>query len=217
MSLTGKKSESKRFPRASLKAVTTGTWLSLLFFWSGISALVYQLCWQRILFASFGIDIESVTIIVSTFMLGLGIGAIAGGLLADRWPRHVLFLFAASEAGIGIFGLFSVALIRMLDDALVSRSTVVLSAVNFLVLLFPTSMMGATLPMLVAYVATRFANVGVSIGGLYFANTLGAAIGCYIIGFVWLTHFDLPVAVGAAATINLAIAAVVALMAWNLK
>jgi len=197
--------------------VTTSIWISPLFFWSGVSALVYQLCWQRILFASFGIDIESVTIIVSTFMLGLGIGAIVGGLLADRWPRRVLFLFAASEAGIGIFGLFSVALIRALGDTLVNSPTAIVATVNFLVLLIPTSMMGATLPMLVAYVAERNANVGFSIGGLYFANTLGAAMGCYMIGFVWLVHFDLPSAVHAAAIINLAVAAVMTALAWNLK
>jgi predicted membrane-bound spermidine synthase len=197
--------------------VTTSAWVSLLFFWSGVAALVYQICWQRILFASFGIDIESVTIIVSTFMLGLGCGAIVGGLLADRWPRRVLFLFAGSEAGIGIFGLFSVPLIRALGDALVNSSTAVLATVNFLVLLIPTSMMGATLPMLVAHAARRNANVGVSIGGLYFANTLGAAVGCYMIGFVWLVHYDLSSAVNGAAIINLAVAVVMAAMAWRLK
>ena len=58
--------------------------LVLLFFVSGIAALIYQVCWQRLLFQAFGVDIESVTIIVSTFMLGLGLGALAGGQLSDR-------------------------------------------------------------------------------------------------------------------------------------
>ena len=53
--------------------------LVLLFFVSGIAALIYQVCWQRLLFEAFGVDMESVTIIVSTFMLGLGLGALVGG------------------------------------------------------------------------------------------------------------------------------------------
>ena len=61
-----------------------------LFFLSGIAALVYQVCWQRMLFVAFGVDIESVTIIVSTFMFGLGARALLGGELADRYPRSAL-------------------------------------------------------------------------------------------------------------------------------
>ena len=49
---------------------THNYWLLLLFFVSGAAALIYQICWQRLLFESVGVDIESVTIIVSTFMLG---------------------------------------------------------------------------------------------------------------------------------------------------
>lgn len=160
---------------------------------------------------SFGGDIESVTIVVATFMLGLGIGALAGGWLADRWPQRILLLFAASEAGIGLFGLISVDAIRTLGHALAGAPSALAAAVNFVVLLVPTSMMGATLPMLVAHAARRSGNVGVSIGGLYFANTLGAAAGCYVIGFVWFARFDLPSAVQGAAALNLVVALAIAL------
>src|SRR4051812_25289323 len=40
--------------------------LALPFFLSGVSALIYQVCWQRLLFVAFGVDIESITIVVST-------------------------------------------------------------------------------------------------------------------------------------------------------
>ena len=53
--------------------------LQLFFFLSGIPALIYQLIWQRALFAIFGSNIESVTLVVSSFMLGLGVGSLAGG------------------------------------------------------------------------------------------------------------------------------------------
>ena len=81
--------------------------LAPLFFVSGVAALVYQVCWQRLLFAAFGVDIDSVTIIVSVFMLGLGLGALVGGDLADRRPGWALRFFALAELGIGVFGLFS--------------------------------------------------------------------------------------------------------------
>ena len=51
-------------------------WLYTVFFASGTAALVYPLVWQRVLFAIYGIDIESVTVVVTVFMLGLGIGSL---------------------------------------------------------------------------------------------------------------------------------------------
>ena len=59
--------------------------LAGIFFISGFSALIYQICWQRLLFTGFGIDLTSITVIVSVFMAGLGIGAFFGGRIADRF------------------------------------------------------------------------------------------------------------------------------------
>jgi spermidine synthase len=55
----------------------------LLFFISGFPALLYQIIWQRSLFTLFGANVESVTIIVTVFMLGLGWAACSG---ADSLP-----------------------------------------------------------------------------------------------------------------------------------
>src|SRR5438552_269739 len=51
-------------------------WVYTLFFFSGFPALIYQIVWQRSLFVIYGINIESVTIVVSAFMLGLGLGSL---------------------------------------------------------------------------------------------------------------------------------------------
>ena len=56
----------------------------LLFFMSGVPALLYQIVWQRALFTLYGVNIESVTMIVTVFMLGLGLGSLAGGWLSAR-------------------------------------------------------------------------------------------------------------------------------------
>lgn len=54
------------------KTTTTLNYLGLAFLSSGAAGLIYQVAWQRILFVSFGVDLISVTIIVSAFMFGLG-------------------------------------------------------------------------------------------------------------------------------------------------
>src|SRR5947209_14706900 len=81
--------------------------LSTLFFFSGFPALIYQLTWQRALFRIFGVNIESVTIIVTAFMLGLGIGSLAGGWLSQRSRIALLPLLAAIELATAAFGIVS--------------------------------------------------------------------------------------------------------------
>jgi MFS family permease len=180
-----------------------------LFFASGIAALVYQVCWQRLLFVAFGVDIESVTIIVSTFMLGLGAGALIGGQLADRFPRHLLAMFSLTELTIGAFGIASPAVIRAVGSLAVHGSLPAIAVANFLLLLCPTAMMGATLPILVAYVVRSYRSVGVSIGLLYFVNTLGAALGAASTGFVAFYYLGLTATIYVAAALNVLISAAV--------
>src|SRR3982074_1249027 len=71
--------------------------LCMLFFFSGFPALIYQLVWQRALFRIFGVNIESVTIVVTAFMLGLGLGSLVGGPLSKRRSIPLLPLLAALE------------------------------------------------------------------------------------------------------------------------
>lgn len=173
-----------------------------------MAALAYQICWQRVLFFSLGTDIESVTLVVSTFMLGLGLGALAGGWAADRFPGRIVVLFAAAEAGIGLFGLVSPVLITWVADALVQSSRALTAAASFALLLFPTSLMGATLPMLIAHFLRYYTSVGVSTGQLYFVNTLGAAIGSLTVGFYGFTLLSIEQVIHCAAAINLLVAVV---------
>lgn len=43
------------------------SWLYLVFFVSGFPALLYQIVWQRALFTLYGVNIESVTVVVTAF------------------------------------------------------------------------------------------------------------------------------------------------------
>jgi predicted membrane-bound spermidine synthase len=194
---------------ADTSAARTTAGLLPLFFLSGIAALIYQICWQRLLFVAFGVDIESVTIIVSTFMFGLGAGALVGGELADRFPNRTLSFFALIELAIGAFGLLSPALIHAAGSMAVRASLPVIAMINFLLLLCPTVMMGATLPILVAHIVRTHKSVGVSIGLLYFINTLGAAFGAAATGFLAFYYIGITATIYVAAALNALVSAAV--------
>ncbi len=150
-----------------------------LFFISGFAALIYQVVWQRVLFTTFGINIESVTVIVSVFMFGLGMGALAGGLVQKRYPERLLEWFVAIEIAIGIFGVCSIPLIRAAGALAPHDSLPALIGVVYALLALPTMLMGATLPLLVGYLQRHFGNIGKTVGKLYAYNTFGSALAAF--------------------------------------
>src|SRR6266516_387799 len=85
----------------------------VLFFFSGFPALLYQIVWQRALFTIYGVNIESVTIIVAMFMLGLGLGSLLGGKLSGLSSAPLLAILSAIELGIAAFGLASLRIFHL--------------------------------------------------------------------------------------------------------
>jgi len=185
---------------AYLKKITT------VFFISGFSALIYQVAWQRLLFSSFGVDLESVTIIISIFMAGLGLGAYFGGRIADHKPHHVIALFSLIELLIGVFGFLSPHLISLIGWYFVDSNTFVMAAANFALLAFPTFLMGATLPLLTHYFNSKIKNIGEAIGRLYVYNTVGAAMGALATSFLLYNYMDIHQVIYLAATLNIVVA-----------
>jgi hypothetical protein len=155
-------------------------WLPFLFVISGFAALIYQIVWQRALFGAFGVNIESVTIIVSVFMLGLGIGSLLGGILTSKYDSALPQLFLLCEVIIGCFGLVSLPLIKAVASLAVKSSLLMTIFTVYGVLCIPTIFMGATLPILVTYLHKCYKNVGKSVGLLYALNTLGSALACFV-------------------------------------
>lgn len=180
-------------------------WTSLLFFGSGIAALLYQIAWQRMLFGWFGVDLDSVSAVVSIFMLGLGLGAIIGGWLADRFRRHRILVFSWIELTIAVFGIFSLDIIDSAGAYFAASSLLHILILTFAVFIVPTCAMGATLPVLVTEIVDRTQNVGFSTGRLYFVNTLGAAVGAFSSAFVLLPRAGLNGLVGVAAVLNFSV------------
>lgn len=180
--------------------------LRIVFFMSGFAALVYQIAWQRMLFTAFGVDLESITIVIAVFMAGLGVGAYCGGRLADKFPNKIILIFALTEIGIGLFGFVSSDLISFIKSTFLHSDTLVIALANFVLLLFPTFLMGSTLPLLTQYLNNYIDNIGNNIGWLYFVNTLGAATACLMTGFYLFNHFQLDEVLYIAAGINLFVA-----------
>jgi len=181
-------------------------YLAFLFFLSGMAALIYQVTWQRLLFASFGVNIESVTLIVTIFMFGLGVGSLLGGFLSRRGVRELPRLFLLCEVGVGAFGMISVPLIKATGGLTVQSPLPVTGAVIFVLLSLPTLLMGATLPILTAYAHEHYQNVGRTVGLLYFVNTLGSAAACFLTADVLFVLGGQQAAVGCAALCNLLVA-----------
>ncbi|HTM12947.1 MAG TPA: fused MFS/spermidine synthase [Bryobacteraceae bacterium] len=173
-----------------------------LFFISGFPALIYQIVWQRTLFAIYGVNIESVTIIVTVFMLGLGFGSLTGGRLSKVHGLPILGAFGAIEIGIGLFGAVSLPLFGWASTWTAGASAPVTALVTLCLLLIPTLLMGSTLPLLVAHSVRATRNIGESVGLLYSVNTLGSSLACLATGFFLMSRFGQSGSVRIAALLN---------------
>ncbi|MBX3414515.1 MAG: fused MFS/spermidine synthase [Pirellulales bacterium] len=181
---------------------------ALIFFTSGVPALVYQITWQRILALHSGVGIYSVAMIVAAFMAGLGIGSELGGRLSQRFgPSGALWGFALIELSIGGFALLSPWLYY---DVLYERfgwlyeRPWLAGVCHFGALLLPTGLMGMSLPMLVRAMVLDSAHACRTIGYLYAVNGLGAAVGALLTPWVLIPRWGIAGAIYAAVMLNLA-------------
>ena len=189
--------------------------LLLLFFLSGFSALVYQVLWMRLLALVFGVTIHAASTVLAAFMAGLALGSAAAGRLADC-VRRPLVVFAAAEAGVaaaalatplalaGVEALY-VRLYGVLDGWPVVVG-MVRFALSFAVLVVPTTLMGATLPLVVKSALARGSIPGRQVSLLYAGNTAGAVSGTLVAGIWMVPQLGISWAFRIAAIVNLLVA-----------
>jgi spermidine synthase len=182
--------------------------ITILFFFSGFPALIYQIVWQRVLFVIYGVNVQSVAVVVSAFMLGLGLGSLAGGRLSAAFPRHGIVIFGVCELGVAIFGLSSLRIFHWAAEYTAGTSLGWTILFSFLLLIVPTMLMGATLPLLVEQLVRSSRNVGHSVAILYFANTLGSAFACYLCAEYVMLNFGQSGSVTIAACLNVVVGTV---------
>jgi spermidine synthase len=191
---------------------STFRWFYLLFFLSGIPALIYQIVWQRTLFAIYGVNMESVTIVVSAFMLGLGLGSLAGGHISKNAAAPLLLLFGGIELGIAAYGVASLPVFHAVARFTAGAPPLETGLLSLALVLVPTVLMGATLPLLVAQLVKLSGNVGRSVGILYFVNTLGSAVACFVAALVTMRRLGMSGSVAVAAALNVLVGSSVIVM-----
>ncbi len=177
--------KTERVPEPPIAAIATCMFLS------GAGSLVLEVVWTRYLRLVFGSTTLATSTILVAYMTGLGLGAIAAARWSER-IRNGVRAYGLVELGIGVYALLVPLMLGVLPwinahvlasltfwPAVLLRFVVVL-----LVLLVPTLLMGASLPVLVAAVGRRRTEVGRRVGLLYGINTLGAVAGVVISTFV---------------------------------
>lgn len=193
-------------------------WAFLFFFLSGITGLIYEVVWTRLLTLVMGNTHYSVATVLTTFMGGLALGSFLGGRYIDR-HRNPLMVYAVLEAAIGIYCILIPQIIQWAFPAFqwiyvhFQDSYTQASFLRFLIcgsiLLVPTTFMGATLPVLSKFVTTDPDFVGKDVGTLYATNTFGAVAGALSSAFVFMPWLGVKGTIYSAGVVNLAIAAAI--------
>src|SRR5713226_5028701 len=187
-------------------------WVILLcFFASGMSSLVYQVVWVRELVLVFGATTFAVSTVLTAFMGGLALGSYYFGRRSETVARP-LRLYGLLEIGIGVYGLAVPLIFAALPSVYHyfwrwQLSFFALSIVRFvfatLVLIVPTALMGATLPVLASFYARDAVRIGLRVGALYALNTFGAVLGAAATGFVMIPAVGMNATTTTAAAINI--------------
>lgn len=193
----------------AVRSARIPVWITPAFLLSGFAALIYQVVWQRVLFANFGISVEAVTVVVTAFLVGLGVGSLAGGELSKAPGRPILLWFAGIELSIAAYGVISIPLFRSVGSVASAFGRGSTGVVTFILVLLPTLLMGATLPLLVAHAVRLSGNVGRSVGWLYFVNTSGSALASIATAMVLLGRLGETRSVWLAASVNACVASFV--------
>ncbi|MCH8209410.1 MAG: hypothetical protein IIA62_10225 [Nitrospinae bacterium] len=169
--------------------------LFFCFFVSGFCGLLYQIVWMRIAFASFGVILPVMSVVISVFMLGLSLGAWAGGkwipLLRARSKKSAIMFYGCAELMIGC-GAFIVPKLFIFGEKLLlplggmeSFSYLALSALVLGISIFPWCMaMGVTFPFMMAFIEELKWDDKTGFSFLYLANVIGALFGTLLTALV---------------------------------
>lgn len=195
-------------------SATTIRLIGLCFILSGVTGLIYEVLWARMLGLVFGATTLAVSTVLAAFMAGLAIGSAWAGKLGPR-IRKPLGAYGWMEIAVAVYALLIPFLFRWIDHvyALLWQQfepgffafSLLRFALSSLVLLAPTTLMGATLPVLAAALLHSSRNDANSITRLYACNLAGAILGTLAAGFVFLPVLGVRTTIALAAFMNVLI------------
>lgn len=190
--------------------------LAVLYTFSGMTSLTYEVLWARMLSQQFGVSIFGVVITVAAFMAGLGAGSWLGQ--ARRSRLSPLFLFGLLEAGVAVYAVCLPWFMASLQHGLAHFAAdlqlyawyEVQGAVAFCTLFLPALALGMGFPLILK-AAT---DITTPVGRLYGLNTLGACVGA-LLPLVLLPAFGWAVSVQCAAALGGAVGLCAMSMGWR--
>src|SRR3989338_3551209 len=186
--------------------------LLIAFVMSGMAALIYELTWIRPLQFLLGSTIYTISIIFAAFMAGLALGSWLISKYVDK-IRSLPKAYAIMELGIGLYGMLLLSLFNLLPGIYnaiygLHKNFYAFEFVQFVlafaVLLVPTTLMGATLPVVAKFYTKE--KIGRGIGEVYAANNLGAIIGSFAAVFILIPLLGIKASIIFAGAINILIA-----------
>src|ERR1043166_574491 len=188
--------------------------ISFCFILSGATGLIYEVLWARMLGLVFGATTLAVSTVLAAFMGGLALGSALAGKLAPRIQKP-LSTYGLMEIGIAVYALLVPLLFRWVDHVYVliwqqlHPGYFAFSLWRFLlsglVLLVPTTLMGATLPVLAVAIVRSSASDSNSVTRLYACNLAGAILGTLVAGFVLLPVLGVRTTIIITACINIVV------------
>jgi len=182
---------------------------------SGMAALIYEIVWIRPLQFILGSTVYTISIIFAAFMVGLALGSFIISKYVDK-IENLPRAYGLMELGIGLYGVLLLILFNLIPGAyrliftfhnnfyLFEFSKFLFS---FLVLIIPTTLMGATFPIIAKFYVRD--KIGKGIGEVYFANNLGAIIGSFAAGFILIPLIGIKGSIIFAGLANIVVASIV--------
>lgn len=190
--------------------------LIAIFVFSGFAGLIYQSIWSHYLSLFLGNAAYAQALVLSLFMGGMAIGATLASKKIHRW-KNIILAYAIIEAIIGLLGItfhfvftnsFSISfnyIIPLLETPF--SIDIYRWSLGSILIVPQTVLLGMTFPLMCSWFMRRFpGSKGHSLGSLYFANSIGAAVGVLCSAFILLPVIGLQGAITTAGILNLFIA-----------
>ena len=192
----------------------TALFVLVCFFVSGMTGLIYEVLWTRMIVKIIGGAPFAVSIVLTVFMAGLGVGSYLASRTVDRVkePMRLVRLYGLLELAVAGYclvlplllmafkPLYAVLYNRLFEHFLIYNLLTFVGC--SLLLIVPVICMGATLPILCRFSVTRLAHLGTNTGRLYGLNTLGAAAGTLLTGFLLIERLGTTGTLILAVTLN---------------
>ncbi len=193
--------------------------IAIAFFFSGISGLIYEVLWSRYLSLFVGHSAYAQVLVLSVYLGGMAVGALAVARLSERVERPLRW-YAAAEVVLGVFGLAFHPIFQAVTGAsydiifpAIGTASLVGSArwaVAGLLILPQAIVLGATFPLMAAGLVRSDAHhPGRALARAYFFNTIGGALGVILAGFWLIGLLGLSGTSVAAATVNFVVAGLI--------